>query len=304
MDYYINPQSLSAVFTVPGAVVDRYFKLAKAEHIKILLFVLKNMAQELDNVKIADECGVDEFDVKEALLYWADAGILLPKETFLNEVKTKKNPVVVRNEKPTRSDVLKRSLNDPKIQFLLGEAQVRFARNLKDNETRTLVWLYDDLGLDISVILLVIQYAVTKGKGNIRFIESVASDLVNKGIDNITDADAELHKLDMGNAAWAVVSSAFGLERRKPSQKETESSVKWINEWGITKELLEAAYDECVNQKSKFSFAYTAKIIENWHNEGYKTPEDVKKQSAKKEDDGSYAAYDLDLFEKMLNSKD
>lgn len=302
MDYYINPQSLSAVFTVPSAVVDRYFKLAKAEHIKVLLFVLRNMANELSNAQVAEECGVGEYDVKEALLYWADAGILLPKETPVTAAKEKAKAVVSKREKPSRSDIIKRSLEDPKIQYLLGEAQIKLARNLKDNETRTLVWLYDDEGLDVSVILLVMQYAITRGKGNIRFIESVALDLIEKGIDNIVDADLELHKRDLGDQAWVIVSAAFGLERRKPSAKETENSVKWINEWKISKEMLNAAYDECVNQKSKFSFPYVSKIIESWHEKGYKTPDDIEKKSNQK--DGDYVSYDLDLYEKMINSKD
>ena len=65
----------------------------------------------------------------------------------------------------------------------------------------------------------------------------------------------------------------------------------------------EAAYEECVNTKSKFSFPYTAKIIESWHEKGFKTPKDIEKQekTADKED---FAAYDIDLFEKMLNTKD
>lgn len=303
MDYYINPQSLSAVFTVPSAVVDRYFKLAKAEHIKVLLFVLRNMASEMGDEDISEACGISTYDVKEALLYWADAGILLPKEAPVTSTKENTKPVISKREKPSRSDVLKRSLEDQKIHYLLGEAQIRLARNLKDNEVRTLVWLYDDEGLDISVILLVIQYAVNKDKKNIRFIESVACDLIEKEIDNVVDAEAELHKRDLGDQAWIVVSSAFGFERRKPSAKETENSIKWINEWKISKEMLTAAYDECVNKKSKFSFPYVAKIIENWHEAGYKTPEDIK-TAPKKAEKEDYATYDLDLFEKMLNSKD
>ena len=67
--------------------------------------------------------------------------------------------------------------------------------------------------------------------------------------------------------------------------------------------MLEAAYEECVNTKSKFSFPYTAKIIESWHEKGFKTPQDTQKREKSDNKDG-YAAYDIDLFEKMLNTKD
>ena len=148
------------------------------------------------------------------------------------------------------------------------EAQQKFGRNLKTNETSTLVWLYDDEGLDVSLILMIIQYAVAHNKANIRFIESTAVDWINKGVDSIALADEELRKMSLGEQAWKIVCSAFGLESRKPSKKETELATLWIDEWKLSKENLVEAYEECVNAKSKFSFAYTAKIIENWHKDG------------------------------------
>lgn len=310
MDYYMNPQALLPAFAVPNAVVDRYFKLAKAEHVKVLIYILRAMTEDLTEEAIAEACGVNAFDVKEALLYWADAEILIPKNATASESKPKKERAVVsKREKPTRQDILKRSLEDPKIQYLMGEAQKKFARNLKENEKSTLVWLYDDEGLDVSVILLVIQYAVSKEKANIRFIESVAMDLIKKGIDNVADAAEELHSKDLGDQAWSAVCSVFGIKKRKPSEKELEASVKWLTDWKISKEMLNLAYDACVDRKSEFSFSYVSKILENWHKEGYKTPEDIKaaamaKKASGKKDKDDYVTYDLDLFEKMLNSKD
>ena len=78
MDYYLNPMSLSGAFPVPNSVVDNYFKFSKAENIKVLLYVLRNMSADPDNNQIANDCNLDEYEVKEALLYWADAGIILP----------------------------------------------------------------------------------------------------------------------------------------------------------------------------------------------------------------------------------
>ena len=126
---------------------------------------------------------------------------------------------------------------------------------------------------------------------------------VEKGIDNIELADEELKRMAMSEQAWGIVSSAFGLEKRKPSQKETDLSYLWLNVWGFSREMLERAYEECVNAKSKFSFSYTAKILENWHSKGYKRPDDIEEKKIRAEEN-NFAAYDLDLFEKMLNSKD
>ena len=192
--------------------------------------------------------------------------------------------------KPQREDVAKRGLEDPKIRYMLNETQLKFGRNLKTKETST------------SLILLIVQYAVTHGKPNIRFIESVATDWLDKGIDNLADADDELRKLALAEQAWATVQSAFGIDRRKPSKKENELAVKWIDEWKLSKEMLKAAYEACVDSSSKFTIPYVAKIIENWHEKGYKSVKDL--ENDKKPTDDSKATYDLDLFEKMLDAKD
>lgn len=300
MKYYINPTTFSAVFTLPVSVVDNHFKFAKAEHIKVLLYVMRNMSSDMDEEFIAQNCGLSIFETEEALLYWADSGILLPKNAT-EQPKNKDKPVVKREEKPSRLDVAKRG-DDPKIRYLLNQTQIKLGRNLKSNEASTLVWLYDDQGLDISLILLIIQYAVAYKKANIRFIESTAISWIEKGISDTLSADAELQKMALSEQAFNIVANAFGLEKRKPSSKETELSYLWVNEWGFEKDMLERAYEECIDKKSKFSFAYTAKILENWHEKGYKRPSDI--QVKQKTTDEGFASYNIDEFEKMLNSKD
>lgn len=305
MGYYINPAAFSAVFTVPAEVADRHLKLAKGEHIKVLLYIMRNMSSGIDAEVIAKECGVTEYDANEALLYWADAGILMPDNPQPAAGKIK--PAAVKKQtKPARGDVARRGAEDEKIKYLLQETQMRFGRNLKSNEASTLVWLYDDQGMDVSLILMIVQYAAAHNKANMRFIESTAVDWLDRGIDNVSAADEELRKIAMGEEAWRIVSTVFGFERRKPSKKENELSLKWIDEWKISKEMLEAAYDACVDAKSKFSFAYVAKIIESWHEKGYKKPEDIEKRagSAGAGEETDYAAYNLELFEEMLNKKD
>ena len=302
MNYRINPAAFSAVFTVPAEVADRHLKLARGEHIKVLIYIMRNMTVPINTSVIAEAVRISEYDVKEALLYWADAGILIC-DGDLKENAEIKPKTVNRAQKPTRRDVARRGNEDEKISYLLRETQMRLGRNLKSNETGTLVWLYDDEGLDVSLILMIVQYAAAHNKANIRFIESTAVDWINKGIDTVAAADAELNRMAMGDQAWKIVSSAFGLERRKPSKKETEFSLLWVNDWKMSKEMLEAAYEECVNAKSKFSFPYTAKIIDSWHEKGFKTPKDIQKSKQDVEKEG-YAAYDIDLFEKMLNTKD
>ena len=302
MNYIIDPKVFSAVFTVPAAVADKHLKLARGEHIKVLLYIMRNMSVNPDNAEIAAAAGLSEYEVEEALLYWAGAGILLPDGRSAEKTEIKA-PAVKQNAKPDRADVARRGAEDEKIRYLLTETQMKLGRNLKSNESSTLVWLYDDLGLDVSLILMIVQYAAAHGKPRIGFIESTATDWVNRGIDTIAEADRELNKMAMSEQAWGIVCSSFGLEKRKPSKNELKLSLMWVDEWKMSREMLTAAYNACVDSISKFDMKYVSKILENWHEKGYKTPDDIeeKKKNDNTESE-SFATYDLDLFEKMINS--
>ena len=303
MNYIIDPKVFSAVFTVPAAVADKHLKLARGEHIKVLLYIMRNMSVNPDNAEIAAAAGLSEYEVEEALLYWAGAGILLPDGRSAEKAEIKA-PAVKQNAKPDRADVARRGAEDEKIRYLLTETQMKLGRNLKSNESSTLVWLYDDLGLDVSLILMIVQYAAAHGKARIGFIESTATDWVNRGISTIAEADRELNKMAMSEQAWGIVCSAFGLEKRKASKNELKLSLMWVDEWKMSREMLTAAYNACVDGISKFDMKYVSKILENWHEKGYKTPDDIEEKKNSGGEKESFAAYDIDLFEKMLNSDD
>ncbi len=297
MDFYVNPSVFSSAFAFPNDVADKYLKLCKGEHIKVLIYIMRNGADKVTEEKIALETDITVYEVKEAILFWADTGILVCNNTAK---ETEKTATVKKALRPTRDDVTKRGLEDEKLNYLLNQTQMIFGRGLKGNELETLGWLYDDLGLDASVILYIVQYAKLNKKANIRFIESLATDWVDKGVETIVDAEEQVRLITLSQQAWGIVCAAFGIERRNPSKKENELALKWISEWKISKEMLKCAYDACVDAKSKFSFPYVAKIIENWHNNGYKTPNDIKQ----KELNNGTATYNIDLFEKMLDSKE
>lgn len=300
MDYFVNPACFSAAFVVPTELCDKYLKLAKGEHVKVLLYMLRNNNSDLSEEDIAESLALSVYDVKEALLFWADAGILSSKEAPIDKKQDK--IAYQKIIKPTREDILLRSQQDGKIKWLLNQSQLVFGRNLKENETQTLVWLYDDLGLNIDILFVILNHAKSVNKLRISFIQSLAVEWLNKGIDTLEAADEELRALASKDLAWSMVRSAFGLPPRKPTKKENELSNLWVNEWGLSKEMLEAAYDVCVDAKGEIIFAYINTVLDNWHKNGYKTPADIKKEV--KSDKIEKAAYDLDLFEKMLNSKE
>ncbi len=305
MNYTLNTTVLGNTFVVPSIVADKFLKIATDAQIKVLLCFMRNLSEKIDSQKIASALSLPQSEVEDALLFWSQSGVLNSEQPKEKENK----PVIVNAELPSRADVIKRGLEDENLMFLLREAQLKFGRNLKQNESQLLVSLYDDHGMSVPVILLLLGCAVSEGKCNLSFIRKTATNWLSRGVETVADAEELIKEAAKQNLAWKKVREAFGIESRQPSAKELELSNRWINEWNITTELLKAAYDICVDAKSKFSMSYVAKILENWHKQGVMTPDDVASQKSTSSSDsgqkpqGNYAGYDLEKYEEMLKKK-
>ena len=298
MIYNINPAIFSSTYAIPTVVADKYIKTATHNQLKVLLYFMRNISDGIATPKIAQALSLPEAEIEDALFFWSQCGVLTSAQPAKEEVKN----TVINATMPSRTDVIKRGLEDPNLMFLLREAQLKFGRNLKQNESSLLVSLYDDHGMDVSVILLLLGYAVREGKCNLSFVKKTAAVWLDAGVETVIDAENLIAQTAKQNLAWSIVQNAFGIERRNPSTKELEYSNLWINEWKMSADMLKAAYDACVDSKAKLSMPYIAKIIESWHKDGIAAPEQIQKQQkTKPQGKNDYAGYDLDLFEKMLN---
>lgn len=306
MEFYINPSSVRTAFSLPSVIADKCLKLATGDDLKIILYVFRHSGDGINIKECSDNLGISETEVEDSLIFWTNNGVL-ETDNIVTKSETPKTKAVEKNEKPSRVDVAKRGLEDENIAFILREAQMKFGRNLKTNEASTLLYLYDDLGLNVSVVLFLLQYCLNQNKLNIRFIEKTAVCWANSGVSSVAEAEKIISDEIKADLSWKRIERLFGIEHRKPSTKELNYAVLWFEEMNLTEEYLNFAYDVCVDAKGKFSFSYCAKVIENWQKAGFDTLEKVKaNQSGKLNENSKYsfAGYDISAYEKMLNEKD
>lgn len=312
MNYLVNPTAFQGAFTLPSLIADKHLKLATANQLRVILYIFRHIAETPTDEEISAYFRMPVNEVNDAICYWIGAGILMGENApIVNAEQTQTTDKLKKNArtnivKPTREDVGKRAAESEKFRYLLQEAQIKFGRLLKNNESSTLLWLFEDVGMEVSLILMLIEYALSENKCNLSFIERTAVEWINNGVTTIAEAEKYVAATYKKKTAWRVVEKAFGIEDRLASTKELENSDKWINEWGFKEDILRLAYEVCVDIKSKFSMQYVAKILDTWHAKGCKTAEDAKmlneKQiSKKKNNKSSYATYDIELVEQMLN---
>ena len=308
MTYSVNPQSLFGAFSVPGDVVDKHIKLAGAVQLKVLLYIFRNPAAPIEAEGISAYLSVPASDVRDCLQFWADAGILIcdGKTVSISTGETKKAPTrTVRPKaiKPSHSEVAKRGLENEEISFLLRETQQKLGRTLRDSESSTLVWLYDDEGVSVSVLLMAVEFAISDGKGNIGYIEKTVLDWIDSGVETAADAEKKIAEIYKNRTYFAILRTAFGLGDRLPGKKEQEYANLWIGEWKLSRDMLRAAYETCVDNTGKYSLPYIAKVLKMWHEKGYKSPEDIKDEKSQTTP-RSFDTSDHSLFQSMLSAID
>ena len=309
MGYFLNATELYSGFVVPTSVVDKHLKLASATHLRVLLWCMR--FQNYNITSVAEGLKLDADSVEDAFMYWHEAGVLGKIEEASspepcvpqnNEKPAPKHKAVSGSSiKPTREEVAKRGLECEEIAFILHETELKFGRTLRHSEASTLTWLYDDQGLNASLILMIVGFAVSEGRPNIGFIERTAVDWVNDGVNDIESAEKRLVTMRQRRSAWHLVETAMGIEHRSPSKTELELADKWVNEWEYGRDIIRLAYETCVDSTSKFSMPYIKKIISEWHKSGVKTIEDIEKlqKPAQKSAAGSGDQY-MDFFNSLI----
>ena len=305
MKYTLNSNAMTAPFFVPSSVADKHIKLASATQLKVLLVFLKNVTMGTSPENIAEFLRLPVSEVFDALSFWADREILtcVDKEIQKTAEKTESTkPVRLTVIKPSREEIATTANTDPNISFLIGEAEMKLARGLRDSEIRTLCWLYMDCGMDVSLILMLVEYALSEGKATVSFIEHTAVCWLDAGVTTLSQAEEQIEERNRKKTAWSLVVSSFGMDYRMPSDKELEFAGRWVTEWGFGRELLRKAYNICVDKNAKLSMPYINKILEKWHKDGIKTVEDTKKVAKPKKEQDGFGAYDKSLVEKLLNN--
>lgn len=321
MSYHANPQMFTATFAVPITLTDRYIRLADELQLKVLLIALRSNPLCIIAEELADFLALPVSDVTDALNFWGECGVLVNDGDIekqmtnlppldagkMRTVPENKHKKIVRSEivKPTREEVARRGDESPEITFMLREAQMTMGRPLKQSEMSTFVWLYDDEGMKVPIILQLIAFAVNEGKANVGFIERTAVEWINDGVVALSDAERKISEYHAKKSAWYAVERAMGLEHRMPSAKESELAYKWMYDYGFETAVIRRAYDLCVDTTSKFSMPYVKKILESWHKSGVRKAADIDKladEGKKKETktDGGMAKYDIDLYKSRL----
>lgn len=326
MNYTVNLGSWNSVFAVPCSVVDKNLKLAGSVQLKVLLWTLRHAGQPFQVQDVAGALGIDPADVKDAMQYWQEAGLFSAEESSANALppqpqiqnapkpetsaanaatpeSAKTRRVLSRPQKPDTKFVAKRMEESTEISCLMQSAQQILGRLISGGESATLLMIHDEFGLPSDVIAMLLQYAASIGKANMRYIEKMAMNWADEEINTHEKAEEKLRRLAECRQAWRKVEQAIGMPHRVPSTKEEAFANTWVNEWNFGSDMIREAYDRAVDAIGKFSASYMNRILERWKKANISTVleaerEKMERMAARTKGKNNTFSQELEEFER------
>lgn len=300
--------------SVPASFIKDKLPGANPTFVKVYLY-LAMLASEKEDAsfsEIANTLGILESDLMQAIMYWENQGVLLKSGEniiFSDSLDADFLPASVSSgldEQPRKdvnlAEVIK---NDQSLSDMFMLSQEIMGKTITEKDMETLYWFYSDLKMAPEVILLLLEYCVSKGKNRMNYIEKVAVSWSEMGLNNSESVAIYLKSEEQKTGFLYSIRKIMGISDRNLSQIEEKYLFKWHDEFGMSEEMIALAYEYCIIQTAKLSFPYMDKILSRWHSEGIRTIDDAESDNLKFKARGKVTenafmeGYDHDALEKL-----
>ena len=207
-----------STLSIPVWFIEKYMPKANGSFVKVYLYGLMCSLMsgvEVTNQDIAKVLDILESDVWNAWRYWQSVGIINTNENsgsfhieFIDlpspktlEVPSPKTLEVPLQKKPTYlpKEIDIYITNNEEIRYLVNVAQEKLGKTLGPNSLSTLFSFYDWLRLPVEVIVMLLEYCASVDKRSLAYIEKVAIDWADKGINTVDKVEALLKNIEKGS---------------------------------------------------------------------------------------------------------
>lgn len=296
MKYQFDDTRMQYV-AVPTRVIDGLLGIATGAQLKVLLFLMRfdKMAHETE--QIASFCNLDPQEVDRAVAFWLQERILVNEQGRLRLVTGVKT--VQSRELPRVQPTVILEETSKDFQAMIGEIQRLTGKTMGALMLSLFYNMAENLHFSPEMIVQLAAYCNSIGKFSYRYMETVATDWYDDGIDTFEKTEEKIRQLEQGRTLERRLARAFGIQTSF-SKSQREMIGAW-REMGIGEELILEAYNRCMDHKNRMSFAYMNKILEDWNQKGYRKVAEIQDERAvrpgRKEHEG------LSELEKMMIGK-
>ena len=267
----------SQCFSVPNIVANSLIKESRPVYIAVYLYALCQYNSgnlNISNQCIAEALKINIIDVVNAFLFFNSKGLLrihnfksiddaeFDIEFVGGEGYNKKTVSAFRPSYKTEE--ITRNLNDnPRLSGMYKMVSQILGKNLSTADIELLYSFYDFYGLPVEVIIVLIEYFVSKGKRSLKYLEKEVAKWANAGVDSVRKAKNYIKKREDFLSFAYKVRAIVGISERKLTERELTYINKWQNEYKASEEDVKKSFEITVDKTGKLAFAYMDAVLKS-----------------------------------------
>ena len=308
----LHPTSANRITCVPDYFIDNYMVEANGEYVKIYLYLLRCLSRTTNGFSISDIAEAldhTQKDIRKALRYWEDKGLLsleyneydelngiFLKEPFEDTPTSRVNPVylpptntaplvsipagfdtpIIKTDTPIISMDVVNSPNydyDENLSEILYMSEKLIGHPFTLDAIETIISWHEDLHHSWELIEYIIDYSVERGVPNISYMNKVAISFHKDGIR--TPAEAKQYSSAYLSTSFTV-KNAFGINNRSLVEAELSYINRWSRDFGFSDEIIAEACHRTILKAKTASFEYADSILLNWNQNDVSSMEDIE----------------------------
>lgn len=276
-------------FELEFSFVEKWGRLASAEYFQIYIYALscfKKNGKVLSVGDISKKLHISREAVLDAIDFWVTAEVLegegedytFPGENQQTQKKSKSSAASRLRTRPsyTAAEIDATASVNESVDYLFKQAEVILGKLLSPSDFEMLYSFVDWLGLPVEVVIMLLQFGASQGKTGKRYLETVAIDWADKGINTYESAEEYIREIELRMSNEGKVRGILGIYDRALTATEKKYISAWVTEKNYSAELISEAYDRTVAATGKLSWAYMNKILQSWQEQGLENVDKVK----------------------------
>ena len=306
MAIHWNAQLLRDICILPTAIADNELRFASAPQLKVLLWLAAHEKENVDADTCAAALHIPQETVRSAVEYWVGRGVFAADDVTPAPVAEAPQPVatpaapVARPAavKPQMKEVIRRQKESRQFSALLEDVSARLGKPLSHGDMETLLYLFDTAGIDATIIIMAVGYAVSRSKYSMRYIETVLLGWQDEGITTVAAVDEHLYFLEQADAAAKKVRTLLGRARELDSRQKKMVHT-WVYVWQFSDEMIALALKQA-QKKAGAVIPYAHKILAGWHEDGITDVAAAEQKNNAGKGQTEASSLDVQGFESML----
>ena len=278
----LENSDLSSLFSntlLPDIFFSEYLSEASGDFIKVYLYMVFLSKYDKD-IKINDlskKLVLPLKTIQDAVKYWEDKCLITKKNTgyIINSIQEIELHKLYKPKTALSADQLKKSAENQKRAKAIDFINNKYFSGLMPTTWYPEIELwFKKYDFDEEVMIALFGYCFDKSALHKNYVQTVAEAWNKNNIKSFNDLDIYYEKQEKINVIAKTISKKLGISRNL-TQYEYGYIEKWIIDFGFGMDVIEIALKRTTS-KANPTFDYLDKLLTDWHDRGFKTPNDVQ----------------------------